>query len=113
VSIKEFIIGATKTAKKQSKVKESSIEERFRAYAKSQGCLPFKLIILRRRGWPDQSVFCPGGRIVFFEFKRDANQTLSTNQVGIRNKLENLGFTYYDVCDINVAKALLDDFLWA
>ena len=111
MSIEDFISNATKTAKKQSKVKEVSIEDGFCAYAKTQGCLPFKLIILNRRGWPDRSVLCPGGKVLFIEFKRDKNSKPSANQVGVRTKLEKLGFTYHVCWDLEDAKALLDDFL--
>lgn len=110
MSTEEFLSRATKRVKKKSQVKEADIESTFVTYAKNNGCKAYKLIILNIKGFPDRTVLCPQGRVLFIEFKRKGKATTAP-QVGVRKILESLGFAYH-VCDaIGQAEQILDDFL--
>lgn len=110
MSTQEFLSRATKRIKKKSEVKEIDIESNYVTHAKNRGCKAYKLIILNRKGFPDRTTLCPGGRVLFIEFKRK-NKSTTPAQVGVRKTLESLGFAYH-VCDVpGQAEQLLDDFL--
>lgn len=110
MSIEQFLKNATKTKSKKSQITETDIEQDFVKFAKSNNCIAYKLILLNRKGFPDRTVLCPGGRILFIEFKRK-NKTQSAIQVKIMNTLKGLGFEYY-VCDQKgQAENILEDFL--
>lgn len=110
MSINLFLKNATKTKSKKQQVTETDIESDFVKFAKSKGCIAYKLILLNRKGFPDRTILCPGGRILFIEFKRK-NKPQSAVQVKIMNVLKGLGFEYY-VCDRKgQAENILEDFL--
>ena len=105
-----FLEDADKHLKKKSEISESEIENKFVTYATSKGCRAMKLVMLNGRGFPDRTVFCPGGRKFFVEFKIK-NKKLSKTQKTIHRILVGLGFTYY-VCDeIGQAERYLDEVL--
>lgn len=112
MSIDKFLSNASKTIEKRSKPAEIDIENTYKIYAKSIGCIPVKLVLLRLRGFPDVTTLCPGGRILFIEFKKPGKKNnLSANQNKWRDKLQKLGFSYF-VCDtVSQAKRALDEFL--
>ena len=94
----EFVKRAKKTVAKRSKTKEvKDIEKPFVSFSKKHKCKAYKLVFFVGRGFPDRTVLCPGGRILFIEFKTPTGR-LSAHQVDVKNKLEGLGFTYL-VCD--------------
>ncbi len=97
MTINEFIQNASKRIKKQSEIKEISIEDKFVKYAKNNKCKAIKLILLNKRGFPDRTVLCPGGRIFFIEFKRKG-KILKRTQSLIQIMLTSFGFKYYK-CD--------------
>lgn len=110
MSINDFISKATKTISKKLEVKEISIEEQFVTYAKSKHCHAYKLVFLNKKGFPDRTILCPQGRILFIEFKRK-NKPQSPIQVKVMKLLKSLGFEYY-VCDTKgQAEKILDEFL--
>lgn len=110
MSVSDFLNSAEKTIKDKSRIMEVDIETPFVDYCKKCGCLAIKLVILNKRGWPDRTTLCPGGRIFFIEFKRK-NKSISSPQSKIRKTLERLGFKYY-ICDtIGQAEEILDEFL--
>lgn len=110
MSIDDFLSRATKTTRKKLEVKEVDIEGDYVTYAKNRKCKAYKLIILNRKGFPDRTTLCPGGRILFIEFKRKG-KTTTPAQIGVRKILESFGFAYH-VCDKKgQAEAILDDFL--
>lgn len=110
MSLDEFLQNAEKHLKRTSKISEDDIEKAFCKYAKRLGCTPYKLIILRAKGFPDRTVLCPGGRILFIEFKKP-KEKIKPTQSGVRTVLVDLGFKYH-LCDgIGQAEAILDDFL--
>ena len=110
MSIDKFLLSATKRKKKESVVAEIDIELEFGKYAKRQGCNSIKLVFLNKKGFPDRTILCPGGRVFFIEFKRK-NKEQSLIQIKVQKMLERLGFEYY-VCDkIGQAENILDNFL--
>lgn len=107
---KEFLSRATKSISKKSEVKEIDIEDTFCKYANKLGCKALKLIILNKRGFPDRTVLCKGGRLFFIEFKKKGKSIRQT-QSKVRTMLESFGFEYY-VCDVKgQAESILDEFL--
>ena len=110
MSQEEFLKRASKTVKKRAEIKEIDIEDTFCDFAKKLNCLPLKLVLLRKSGFPDRTVLCPGGRILFIEFKRKG-KGLKKNQPKWRERLIKLGFEYY-VCDtIGQAERILEKFI--
>lgn len=110
MSTDQFLKNANKRISKASEIKEADIESKFCKYAKSNRCTAFKLIFLNKRGFPDRTILCPGGRVFFIEFKRK-NKRQSPIQIKVQKVLTDLGFEYY-VCDkIGQAEEILDDFL--
>lgn len=97
MSIEQFLKNATKRKSKSQEISETSIEDAFVQYAKSCGCKAVKLIILNKRGFPDRTVLCPGGRVFFIEFKREGKKPTPV-QISVRRWLVDLGFNYH-VCD--------------
>lgn len=114
--IEEFLKRATKTKKKKLAIDEKDdIETPFVRYAKSKGCIAYKLIILNRRGFPDRTVLIPGGFVFFIEFKRK-NKPLQPTQIKIQELLVKLGFKYY-ICDEpgeaeKILDQIMDDLEW-
>lgn len=110
MSIKNFILRATKTTKKKLEIKEVDIEHAYCKYAKNRHCLALKLIFLNKRGFPDRTTLCPRGKILFIEFKRKG-KIPTANQIKLRAILERFGFEYH-ICDqIGQAESTLDTFL--
>jgi len=110
MDINKFISNADKTKVKKSQIKEIDIEGEFCKYAKSVGCKALKLISLNKRGFPDRTIICPGGRVFFIEFKKE-HKKLSPTQVPVKKMLVSFGFEYH-VCDqIGQAEFILDEFL--
>lgn len=111
MSVEEFLKRADKTILKSNQIKEKEdIEGPFCRYAKRKGCNALKLIILRKKGFPDRTILCPGGRVFFIEFKRPGEK-LSGLQELVRKLLVGFGFKYY-ICDQpGQAEEILDKFL--
>lgn len=110
MSIDEFLKTAKKRQKKEQEITETEIEETFVDYAESKGCSALKLLMLNKRGFPDRTILCPGGRIFFIEFKRK-DKPLTKQQSKIGEKLEGFSFKYF-VCDeIGQAEKILNEFL--
>lgn len=110
MAIEDFINNATKRVAKRSETSEADIEQAFCKYAKGKGCQALKLVILRKKGFPDRTVFCPKGRVLFIEFKRIGKKP-SPAQIIMKKLLESLGFEYH-VCDrIGQAEGILEEFL--
>ena len=111
MSAEEFLSRANKTKAKASEIKEKDdVELPFCRYAERNGCKALKLIYLRKKGFPDRTVVCPGARVFFIEFKKP-NSTQSPAQKIVQKLLESFGFEYY-VCDQpGQAEKILDNFL--
>lgn len=110
MSVNDFINAATKRKAKRAEVKEIDIEKAFCKYADKLGCKALKLIFLNKKGFPDRTIICNGGRIFFIEFKREGKKP-SPAQVIVRRMLESFGFEYY-ICDTKgQAESHLDNFL--
>lgn len=107
----EFLARAAKTKAKQSQIKEKDdVELPFCKYAERNGCKALKLIFLRKKGFPDRTVICPGAKVFFIEFKRPGKPP-TPSQVMVRKLLESFGFEYY-VCDRpGQAEKILENFL--
>lgn len=112
MSIDKFIQSGERRKKRASEKDEQlDIEAPFVRYAKRNGCQALKLIILRKRGFPDRTVLCPGGCIFFVEFKRKGKKP-NPLQKKVRAMLEELGFNYY-VCDEpGQAEMILEELLY-
>jgi hypothetical protein len=111
MSTSEFLSRASKTKAKASEIKEKDdVELPFCRYAERNGCKALKLIYLRKKGFPDRTVVCPGARVFFIEFKKPKGK-LAPAQVIVRKLLESFGFEYY-VCDYpGQAEKILEEFL--
>jgi len=110
MSSQEFLSRALKTIAKKAEVQEIDIENPFVKYAKRCGCKALKLIFLNKKGFPDRTILCPGGRIFFIEFKRDGKKQ-SPSQKLVQILLESFSFEYY-VCDQKgQAEKILTEFL--
>ena len=96
--------------KRSKQITETDIEQHFVDYATRKGCKTYKLIFLRRRGFPDRTVLCPGAKVMFIEFKRKG-KTLSAQQKIIRKVLVGLGFQYHVADEIGIAEEALDWFI--
>ena len=106
----DFLNAAKRTIKKKSEIKETDIEEKFCDYAKTKKCNALKLSLLRRRGFPDRTILCPGARIFFIEFKKKGEK-LTPTQLPIQKMLIKFGFKYYKCDEIGQAESRLDEFL--
>jgi len=110
MSTEEFLSIGSKREAKKSEIAETDIEDHYCTHAKKRGCKAIKLILLRKRGFPDRTTLCPGARILFIEFKRKGKKP-SPVQYRVRKLLVSFGFEYH-VCDeIGQAEKILDDFL--
>lgn len=107
-----FLQRAKARAKRESEVREIDIEKAFCDYAKSKGCRALKLIENGKRGFPDRSILCPGGRIFYIEFKRPGKKhEVSAGQIKTMSVLESLGFECHVCDDLDEAKNILNVFL--
>ncbi len=85
---------------------ERNIEAYGKRLFKSKGFLVFKLGILGGRGWPDHTIFAPGGRVGFVEYKRPDGKYEPLQQYWM-GKLKAFGF----VTKMCVVKKDVDNFL--
>lgn len=97
MSTTDFLSNASKRKSKNSEISETDIELAFIKFAKNNGCQALKLIFLNKKGFPDRTVICPGGRVLFIEFKKKGKKQ-SPPQILVMNILVKFGFAYH-VCD--------------
>jgi len=110
MDIDKFLGNATKRKSKESEITEADIEQEFCKFAEKNKCKALKLIYLNKKGFPDRTVICPKGRVLFIEFKR-LGKKQSPAQKLTQKLLESFGFEYY-VCDkIGQAESILKEFL--
>jgi len=111
MSTYEFLSRASKTKAKASEIKEKDdVELPFCKYAERNGCKALKLVYLRKKGFPDRTVICPGGKVFFIEFKRPGKPQTPAQKI-VQKLLESFGFEYY-VCDQpGQAEKILENFL--
>lgn len=111
MSTEDFLNRASKTKAKQAQLREKEdIEIPFAKFAERNGCKALKLIFLRKKGFPDRTVICPGARVFFIEFKKPG-AAQSPAQIIVQKLLESFGFEYY-VCDQpGQAEKILENFL--
>lgn len=110
MSTQDFLEKALKRKVKNSEIKETDIESDFVKFAKKKGCHALKLIFLNKKGFPDRTILCPGGRIFFIEFKKK-DKKQSPIQIVVMKMLKQLGFEYY-VCDVKgQAESILQNFI--
>lgn len=88
---------------------ESEIEDRFRRYAKSRGCLALKLRIDGENGFPDRTVITPAG-VFFVEFKRPGGELRPAQRVWKR-KLESMSYRVLVTSDTREAIRELENLL--
>ena len=103
-----FLEDANKHLKKKTEIAERAIEAKFVAYATKKKCKAMKLVLLLGKGFPDRTVLCPGGKVLFIEFKRKGKK-LSMTQKSIRNILVEMGFSYTLCDEIGQAEKILDN----
>jgi len=90
---------------------EAYVEKQFVRYAQEKKCLALKLRIDGQKGFPDRTVICPNGEILFIEFKRDPSEKLSRTQVMWMAHLQDRGQKYCVAYDILTAQFALDHLL--
>jgi len=71
---------------------ESDIEAEVVEWATTQGGYSVKLKLDGERGWPDQTIWLPGGRVIVPELKRPRRNKRSINQEKWIRRLTRLGF---------------------
>jgi hypothetical protein len=88
-------------------------ERKFKELAYGLGCLAVKFVDPAKTGAPDRIVFCPNGRTIFFEFKRQGEEP-RRDQLDYHKGLRALGFHVLVVYSAKEAatklKVLLDEF---
>lgn len=107
--IDTFISKASKRLERKTKRLEKEDEDDFEDWCKTKGIWCIKLVFLFGKGWPDRTLLCPGGRIIFIEMKRAHRRNhkdggLSKWQVKVKNKIIALGFPYHIGYGVNDAK---------
>jgi len=111
MSSSEFLSRATKRVTKKTEIQEVDIEKTFVKYAKTKGCQATKLIFLNKKGFPDRTVLCPQGRILFIEFKKKGKKPSAVQKLVMGRLLTRLGFEYHTCDEIGQAEGILDEFL--
>ncbi len=76
---------------------ENDLESRCVQKIEALGGEAWKLVLLRRRGFPDRSIFLPGIPAFFVEFKRPKKGRVSAQQTEVKRRLTELGQTVYVV----------------
>jgi len=110
MSVSDFLNNAKKVTVDKTVTLEVTIEDHFVKYAKSKGCLAYKLIILNKRGFPDRTILIGDGKLFFIEFKQKGKK-LSPTQITVKKILVGFGFGYY-VCDeIGQAEIILNKYI--
>lgn len=74
------------------------------------GCKAIKFVDGSSRNAPDRMVYCPGGRVIFFEFKAKGKRP-RRGQIKYQAGLKSMGFTCYVVYTAEQAINYLKDFL--
>ena len=95
-----FIKKAERRLKRKRVKLEADDEDEFEDWCKTVGIWCIKLVFLFGKGFPDRTLLCPGGRIIFVELKRINRRNhkdggLSPKQKQVREKITELGFPYY------------------
>lgn len=75
-------------------MKEKTLEDYLKRKASEMGGHAHKLILFNSMGFPDRTVFLPGGKIGFVELKVPGNKPSHTQEAWLR-KLKQLGFIAY------------------
>lgn len=87
---------------------EACVETHLVGYAKSKGCLAYKLELPGRRGWPDQLIITPAGVHGYAETKRPKGGKISPHQRSIAGKLTGNNCNHRYVKTIPEAEAFVD-----
>lgn len=87
-------------------MREAIIEAAVCAYAKSKGCLTFKLSSQNQKGQPDRMIL-KDGRVLFVEFKATGKK-LTALQTRWIERLHYHGYSTACCDDINAGKRLID-----
>lgn len=85
-------------------------EKKFEDRAFALGCKAIKFVIPGIRNAPDRQVLCPGGRTIFFEFKKDKKKP-RRGQTIFHEGLKSMGFECYVVYTADQAEEHLRRFL--
>jgi hypothetical protein len=91
------------TRKRKKVVREADIENAFVRKIKELGCRTRKLNGMGFNSWPDRLILCPGGAVVFIEFKKPG-EDLRPAQQQLHEDVGSIGHTWY-TCD-NVDDAM-------
>jgi len=91
-------------------MKEKTVERWLQGYANKHGCLSAKLVA-SYRGFPDQTILAPGGKIGFAECKEPGGGVVDPLQSLWIEVLRSLGFKAAVVSNNDEAKAFVDSIL--
>ncbi len=87
--------------------REHTVEDALVKSVEAIGGVALKLQIVRQRGFPDRTLFLPGGRVVVVEVKRPRGGRLSQHQMQWLHRLQGLGIEIAVVKNARDVEALL------
>jgi hypothetical protein len=95
---KRFIMSANRITRKplggRTKQSEKKVEKALRTAVQKAGGIPVKMALMGTRGFPDQLIMMPGGRIAFVECKT-TGEKLKPRQIVWRDWLLDMGFKWH------------------
>ena len=74
---------------------ESAVERHITRHCTEQGILCHKLVNQSTIGWPDRTLFIPGGIVALAEIKRPTGGVMSKAQLRWQRVLKEMGFRCY------------------
>lgn len=95
-------------ATRKRKIREQDIEDAFIRKAREAGCITRKINGMGFASWPDRLILCPGGAVLFIEFKKPG-EGLRPAQAALHSEAHKLGHTWYTCDDAENAMMIVRD----
>ena len=89
-------------------MRESAVESALARACRRAGFLCFKLAAVGRRGFPDRTILCPGGRIAFVETKAPKKGPRADQRL-VHRALRRFGFQVFVVDDPDAAEGVVEE----
>ena len=90
---------------------ENRVEAESNRQAKRRGVWAIKLRWMGGRGWPDHTLFAPGGKVAFLELKKPKGSKDEALQPWVQRKLRRLGFRVAKAYTQEEVKAFYNEWL--